>query len=363
MISIVKKARSKSLYIQFYIGGKCIQRSTKLEDTSENRVFIKKKIIPELERKISNGEFDTKKQSRDFNFFCEKYLNQKVSLKSYREWYNIVNNQLLPIFNKRDIASIKRYEIKEFIEDKLKTISSKRARTILNVIGAIFDIAIDYEIISINPSNAIKLPTHTKEEIEPFTQDEVNLLLTTSEGWFKNYLAFAFYTGARPGELLALLWSDIDLENGTISISRRIKKGVVDTPKTKSSIREVPIFEPLIPFIKDQMKNARHMSVFVNPNTNNTFLSTERLTAPWKNLLVKCKLPYKILYSTRHTFITTMLKESTLSMFNIAQIVGHSNTEMIVRNYAKFIASEHLKVDRSINIFTDKITDSKVKMS
>ena len=44
----------------------------------------------------------------------------------------------------------------------------------------------------------------------------------------------------------------------------------------------------------------------------------------------------------------------------IAQIVGHRNTEMIVKNYAKFIRGEHLIVDRKIDLFTDKTTDSSV---
>jgi len=46
---------------------------------------------------------------------------------------------------------------------------------------------------------------------------------------------------------------------------------------------------------------------------------------------------------------------------DIAQIVGHTNTEMIVRNYAKYIKGEHLKVSRNLNIFTDKSTDTCLK--
>ena len=58
MISIIKKKKSKNLYVQFYLNGKCVQRSTKLADTPKNRKFIENKIIPSLELKIQAGEID-----------------------------------------------------------------------------------------------------------------------------------------------------------------------------------------------------------------------------------------------------------------------------------------------------------------
>jgi len=50
-------------------------------------------------------------------------------------------------------------------------------------------------------------------------------------------------------------------------------------------------------------------------------------------------------------------------MLDIAQIVGHSNTEMIIRNYAKFIKGEHLKINRYLDIFSDNLTDTNSKMA
>ncbi len=61
----------------------------------------------------------------------------------------------------------------------------------------------------------------------------------------KDYLQVAFYTGARPGEILALKWSDLDFQNNTIHITRRIsQKGEITTPKTRSSKRKIEMLEP-----------------------------------------------------------------------------------------------------------------------
>ena len=52
------------------------------------------------------------------------------------------------------------------------------------------------------------------------------------------------------------------------------------------------------------------------------------------------------------------MKNSDLSIMQIAQMTGHTTTQMIIQNYAKYIKGEHLKVDRDLKLFTDKSADS-----
>jgi len=164
------------------------------------------------------------------------------------------------------------------------------------------DLAIDDEIIKDNPCNNIKLPSHKAKEIEPFTPKEVQILLDNAGDWMRLFLAISFYTGMRTGEVLALMHSEIDFRAKVIHIKRSINKG--------------------------------------------------------KLLLEKCDIPYRKVNATRHTFIVSMLKYSDLSILEVAQLAGHTNTKMIVSNYGKFIKGEHLQIDRNISIFTDKSTDS-----
>lgn len=364
MISIIKKSTSKNLYVQFYLDGKCVQRSTKLEDTPKNRKFIENSIIPPMRLKILKGEINTKQQNKDFDFFAKKYLASKDHLKTYDQVSNIVANQLLPIFSKRDVTSIKRYEINEFAASKIadKT-TPKRVKILTNTIAAILSEAIEYEVITDNVATGIKLPKHVKKDLEPFTQEEVNKILENVDNlWFKAFLAISFYTGIRTGEALALNWNDINLDDGYISITKALRNGKIDTPKTRNSVRDVPIFEPLHEIIKVYRSVSKSIPLFLNPHTGNMFYKSAKLTQFWKELLSRCNIEYRILYSTRHTF-TTMLKSGQFNMLEIAQMAGHSNTEMIVRNYAKFIKGEHLKINRRLNIFTDESTDSNSKES
>ncbi len=236
--------RKGILYVQFYIEGKLKQKSLRMPYTKENIKLAKKLIVLQIEKKILSGEYkQLNKKAKEFEYYASIYLRQKEDLKSYYEYENIVINQLFPLFKHKKVNEITKGEIKEWVDKRLQEISSKRMRNILNILIAILDIAVDYEHISINPAKNIKLPSHKKvRDMKPFNKEEVNLLMENAEGQFKNYLAVAFYTGMRPGEIIALTISDVNLDEMYINVNKRVRKGNIDTPKTTNSIRKVPIF-------------------------------------------------------------------------------------------------------------------------
>ena len=357
--------RKGKLYLQFDVNGKRYQRSTKLKDTQKNRALVQKEVIPKLRIKILKGEFNkTSKQTQDFNFYANQYKKSKEMLKTYTSTRGIVDNKILPFFGKQKIDEIKRIHVKEFSEALLQTVSPHRTRVILNALVSIFDIALDYEHIKTNPAMNIKLPKHIASRvIQPFSREEVQLLIKKADGWLQNIVATALYTGMRQGEIIALTWDDIDLENKTINVDKRVKKGEISSPKTKSSIRRVPIFDVLLPYLKHQYELCQKRNckyVFFNPHTNKPFFDANKLLPYWYELLSQCKIEKRVFYNTRHTFITLMMR-SNIPILDIAQTVGHKNIEEIMRTYARYLHNEHLHISRSVNVFTDKSTDSFVE--
>lgn len=323
-------------------------------------------MFPKLQMKIIRGEFGEKKDaSKEFKFYAKKYKESKVNLKTYPALRGIVDNKILDVFGSMKIDLIKRADVKEFTEILLRDLSPKRTRMILNVLIAILDIAIDYEHILSNPASNIKLPKHIPSRVmQPFTKDEVNTLLSNADGWFKNLIAVSFYTGMRPGEVIALTWSDIDLDNMIINVDKRIAHGIIDTPKTKSSIRKVPIFDSLKPYLKNQLricKKEMSLYVFFNPYTKEKFYDSKKLMSFWYDLLNKCEYDKRVFYNSRHTFVTNMIRGGSVSILDISQMVGHKTIEETISTYAKYLPQEHLKVSRSLDVFTDKSTDSSIR--
>lgn len=357
MISVFKRANG-ILYVQYTLNGKTIQKSTRLKDTKVNRLLIKKEVIPALERKIILGDINGL-TAKDLSHYAKIYLKDKEHLKTYTQSVNIVKI-LTERFGAFKIDKITRGMVKDFVRDRLEINTPKRVYHYLTPLRGIFDIAIDEEVIKHNPCLNIKLPKHTKKSIEPFSSEQVAKLLGNANDWMRLFLAISFYTGMRTGEVLALMHSDIDMKRRLIQVKRSINKGTITTPKTESSIREVPILDDLIPYLPKSPK-----SLWVLPQDGDkpygTFTGSKQLQ--WKKLLTACEIPYRKVYATRHTFIVSMLKNSDLSILEIAQMVGHTSTQMIIQNYGKFIKGEHLKVDRGIKLFTDKNTDSVTEYS
>lgn len=353
MIRIFRRGNGK-LYLEYQVDGKTIQKSTRLLDTPKNRALVKKEVIPALHVKILTGELSQEKP-KNFFHYSQLYLREKEHLKSYPQIESRVH-KLNDYFDKVLISDLKKYHIKEWVHKRLQINTPKTVRDYLTDIKGVINIAIDLEHIKDNVASKIKLPTHHKEEIEPFTAKEVIKLLNNSNEWFRLYLAISFYTGMRTGEVMALKHSDIDLDERVIHIKRSVSKNKVTTPKTQKSIRSVPILDDLVPYLKHLPK---HKSIFLFSKQDGTITSgSESINRDEYNALLKrCNIKYRKIYATRHTFIVSMLKYSNLSILEIAQIVGHATTQMIIQNYGKYIKGEHLKIDRNLKLFTDKSTD------
>lgn len=348
------KRSNGKLYLEYEAYGKIVQKSTRLEDTPQNRALVKKEVIPALQGKILRGELSQEKPKK-FSYYSETYLSDKAHLKTYKRVQMHVAS-INAFFGDMPIDEIKKSDIKDWVRDMLFTRSPKTVRNYLTSVRGVIDIAIDKEHVTHNVAHNLKLPSHTPKEVEPFSEEEVKLLINNAQSEFlKLYLAVGFYTGLRTGEILGIMHGDIDFDNKVINIKRSISEGKITTPKTRGSIRQVPLLDDLVPYLK---KPTKSLWLFSKDTGSNLGRFGENRYREWRALVKACNLAYRKPYVTRHTFIVTMLKNSDLSIMQIAQMTGHTTTQMIIQNYAKYIKGEHLKVDRDLKLFTDKSADS-----
>lgn len=331
------RSRKGILYLNYHANGKRVQRSTGLNDTAQNRKRLEKGVIPELMIRIKLGDF-SKPVSKKFDHYFQKYMKMKQEDKGYASKvfiYQKVNKS----FGGFDVDKINRLHIKEYLSDlDIKNTSKK---LYLTTIRGVLDIALDDDAIERNIAKDIILNKDEKEDARPFSMQEVQLLLSMSTGMLQNYLGIAFYTGMRSGEILGLMRSDI--KSDRISIKRSISKGNVTSPKTRGSIRDIPYFDKARLYIEEQMKASKSLYLF---EYDGHFLNdVSYFKRQWHRLIHKTGIEYRKLYSTRHTFITTMLNSGIYRTMDIARIVGHTSPRMIMTTYSGFIGEEHLEID------------------
>ncbi len=345
-------ARKGILQVKYKTSDGWKQKSTGLADTPENRVKVKKELMPALMKHLENKVQKVEKEP--FEKYARLYLLKKENLKTYWEIHKRVE-KVVKFFKNRDIREIRVSELRVWVSTF--EVRTKTVKGYVTDAKGIFDVALEEEIVSKNPFVHIKVikQEFETEDVIPFSPSEVDAILASAPIQLRNFLAIGFYTGMRSGEIIGLQFSDI--HESKISIRRSISKGVVSTPKTAKSVREVPLFDVLKPYVDNQIQIARKQKSFYLFSSEGKHLygsdsiRGKKPYGAWAKLLSELDIPYRKIYNTRHTFITAMLKSGELSVLEIAQIVGHTNTKMILENYARFIKGEHLKISRSFDPF------------
>ena len=348
--SIINRENRKYWYVMYYVYFendivKKFEESSKVLKTEKTLKYMQTKYLPAWLARKEEVFILQKHTSCKFSYFYEKYLKQHAQDKSFHNRIYIYK-KVYDFFKDFDINKITRLMIKEYLSS-LNNIKDRTKKDYLACLKGVIDIAMDAEIISKNVAADISFKASEKEPISPFSVNEVSLLLQNSDGMFRNYLGIALYTGMRSGEILGLMHQDI--LDDRITIKRSISKGRVTTPKTLGSIRDIPMFETVRPFIENQKSLSKSLYLF---DYDKVFIQDASFfKRRWHQLVKDCGIEYRKLYSTRHTFITAMLNSGKFKIMEIAAIVGHTSPEMIMKNYAGFIKDSHLKVDTNIDLF------------
>lgn len=125
------------------------------------------------------------------------------------------------------------------------------------------------------------------------------------------------YSGVRIGELLALTWEDLDLSKGLLSVSKSchdswengVYHKVIDTPKTQSSIRLIPLPKQILPYLKEMKKKSK--SNYIVSKVSERGEQVRTYQKMFENLLKRLKIEHKGFHSLRHTFATRALESDT----------------------------------------------------
>ena len=172
---------------------------------------------------------------------------------------------------------------------------------------------------------------------------EKELIKNINESNFGIYLCL--YTGLRIGEICALKWENIDLNNNIIKIQKtliRVKndrtskkktKLILDDPKSVSSIRSIPIPMFIIPILKKLKKNEECFFL----TGKNTFIEPRCYLNHYKKILAsiredKSNFREYNFHALRHTFATRCI-ENGFDPKTLSEILGHSSVKITLERY------------------------------
>jgi integrase len=265
--------------------------------------------------------------------------------KTNAQYEYVFATEIIPAFGDLRLDEIRAFHIKrwqrDLLEEGLSTLTIKRYRSVLSLI---LKEAITDEIIDRNPLSIELAPAGRAKEKKPFTMDDIRLMLSIEkDGWFRDYLIIAFFTGLRIGEAFALEWRHIDFKDKIIYVMQAISGGVIGTPKTPSSIRTIDMLPIVEQALRRQFGRTGKLDSFIFLNKYNRVFKDRSYIRKmmWRPLLEQCGLEYREFYSTRHTFASLMLSQSEEPMW-VSAMLGHKNLAITLSVYAKYIPRRNI---------------------
>ena len=365
MASIRCRKASGNLFFDFRFQGKRCREQTLLKDTPANKKKLQL-VLDKVEAEITLGIFDyatyfpnsknVKKFPssqqlsstnntpifKDFALIWADEMAAEWRPSHYQNAMLIFRKYIFPDFAHKEVGHITKADILNFRSKLTKVtkrngekLSATRINHIITPLRMILNEAANrFEFTS--PYHGIKSLKIKKVDIEPFTLEEVKLILKEVREDYKNYITLRFFTGLRSSEINGLQWKLIDFERRQILIRHAWVVNELIYTKNDGSFRTVDMSELVYITLQEQMKvtgnnNFVFCSTKLTPLNGNNF--ARRI---WKPLLNYLGLPYRRPYQTRHTAATLWLAAGESPEW-IARQMGHTTTEMLFSVYSRFV--------------------------
>ena len=153
-----------------------------------------------------------------------KIKNQPTTIYGYKK---MMEKHILPALGGIKLKNLSAQQIQEYIPHKQRELSANPVIKHVDFLRICFDKAVDMGKLKINPASRVTCPHKVKYHVQPYTAEQVVMLircLSTRSRWVYILLTVAAYTGLRRGELMGLLWSDIDFERKNVASSDGVRR-------------------------------------------------------------------------------------------------------------------------------------------
>lgn len=287
----------------------------------------------------------TKSKMTLFPNIAEKWLcsvKLRCKTSTYNKYYSQYTNHLLPAFEKSHIADISNLRIEEMFSEKTD-ISEKTKADILSIIRQILKYAQGIGIV-IDPTAQDISIRQQRKDVRVLTSSEQKLLeeyllLEADLTRLGTYLVL--YTGLRIGELCALKRENIDFKKRVIHVGATMQRLRVEgaasktevmltEPKSKCSIRDIPISKPLMKLFQKYYYNIEP-DCFILTGSDK-FIEPRLLNYRFRQYIADCELSDVHFHTLRHSFATRCI-ERGVDVKSLSEILGHYDVNITLNRY------------------------------
>ena len=277
--------------------------------------------------------------------WLEQWLNNyvKTSCKQ-RTWAlyaQTIEQRILPYLGEKELHELTPPLLQQFVTELIvnreKPLAANTINGTISVVKSSLKMAYNMGYLPEYNADKICRPRCIEKKVECLSVIEQkkleNYILHANK--IKLYgIVICMYTGLRLGELLALVWDNVDMKECKITVSSTAYyldgKRIEDTPKTAQSMRTIPFPRQILPMFKVLYKKRTTQYVIEehgSPICNRSYQRTFEL------ILRKLDIQRKGFHSLRHTFATRAL-ECGMDVKTLSELLGHKNPTVTLNRYA-----------------------------
>ena len=256
----------------------------------------------------------------------------------------------------QDITSIQIEEYlqhirKEHERKKKKPLSDKYLHHQYGALLNIFEYAERHKMIVENPMKNVEAPRMKKKPVDALSDEQAKVFFEKVKSCpidLQCILTMLITTGLRRGELAGLKWRDIDTSAGVLHVERGVSYThgsgvVVSTPKTSSSIRDVPLMPATVDVVLRYLDDVKkkHPSTIIKDaylfhRSDDIFrpIDPNAVTRRVKRFMKNSGLPDLSPHDLRHSCATLLLAQGA-DVKSVQQILGHSDASTTLNFYVK----------------------------
>jgi len=301
-----------------------------------------------------------------FDTWLKEYKQPpNVKLSTYVSYEMLIRVHLKPSLGNIPLKDLRPEQLQRFYNEKSRNgradgkggLSAKTLRNLHNMIHEGLEQAIRNNLIVRNVSDAITLPKKYKKDIRVLTlEEETQFIQAIQNERLKAAFILCLGSGLRLGELLALRWEDVDLDEGIIKVRQtlnRLKtldensptktKLIFQEPKTEKGKRNVPIPDSVLAELKAHKSRQRleKLKVGAEYNKENLVFCTE-IGTPLEprsfirklhSIIKQAGIAHSNVHALRHTFATRLLEANEHPKV-VQEMLGHANISMTLDTYS-----------------------------